>query len=140
MIITTDKVMRPRDPDDFYPTPAALIQTALQRVGELFGIDDRPDTILDPGAGDGAWGKVARNVWPRAHIQGVELRTVAAPDAYDGWRTEDFRLFDPPREYDLVMGNPPYKFAEAFVPKVLEREGEALDALPEYRGIPRLVP
>ena len=40
--------------------------------------------------------------------------------------------------YDIKTNE--FKFAEAFVPKVLEREGEALDALPEYRGIPRLVP
>lgn len=32
----------------------------------------------------------------------------------------DFRAFDPPSRYDLVVGNPPYKYAEEFVRAGLE--------------------
>lgn len=109
--LTTPK-KKGRDPDDFYPTPERFIQAALR---DLSGEGLVPKTILDPGAGSGAWGEVARKIWPLAHIMGVESRMVGAPPVYDGWRNEDFRLFDAPHQFDLVMGNPPYKYAEEFL-------------------------
>lgn len=81
MIITTDKEMRDRDPFDFYPTPAGLCDSALALV-------DAPNgnpLVLDPGAGAGPWGQAARRRWPGAHIRGVEVRDVAAPDGYSQW-------------------------------------------------------
>lgn len=110
MIITTAKAMRPRDEHDFYPTPSAFVKAALALI------DFEPKSILDPGAGTGVWGIEARRRWPNALITGVELRDVAAPPAYDLWLKSDFRLqSETAFNYDLIIGNPPYKHAESFV-------------------------
>lgn len=124
MIITTDKQMRPRDPDDFYPTPAGLCDAALAILPPGFC----PDRILDPGAGAGPWGAAARDRWgPAPYIVGSKLRTTTPPASYDYWAIGDF-LTDPafapdpvsfPPMVDLVIGNPPYKHAEAFVRRSL---------------------
>lgn len=111
MIITTDKEMRERDPHDFYPTPSALCVAALNLLPKYF----TPRRVLDPGAGAGVWGEVARARWSEAYMVGVELRDDATPNAaYDDWQTGDFMLYGG-SGYDLVIGNPPYKYAEKFI-------------------------
>ena len=110
-IITTTKVMRPRDPNDYYPTPITTVEAALALLPPTF----KPVDILDPGAGDGVWGRAAREKWPYANITGVEVRHVEPPEEYDTWQQEDFRMVVARPTFDLVMGNPPYKHAEEFV-------------------------
>lgn len=113
-IITTTKQMRPRDVNDFYPTPASHVRSALRTVDGLLTFP--PATIIDPGAGTGVWGVEAKRLWTSAHVCGIELRDVDAPGEYDEWYHEDFRLWTPPiMSVDLVIGNPPYKYAEQFV-------------------------
>jgi hypothetical protein len=105
------KVARhPRHDHDLYETPPAFAAAGLALVtGE-------PEWILDVGAGPGVWGRAARARWRSAEIVGVELRDVPQPDVYDQWITGDFLEAAPelPR-FDLVMGNPPYAHAEAFI-------------------------
>lgn len=121
MIITTDKVMRPRDEHDFYPTPQALADAALDLLPETF----KPIYILDPGAGTGVWGKAAVRKWDR-ESDGIELRPARCPNRdnerlyYCQWldRT-DYLTWQPRYFYDLVLGNPPYRHAEAFVRKAI---------------------
>ena len=111
-IITTTKEMRPRDPNDHYPTPIPTVEAALALLPPTF----RPVDILDPGAGDGVWGRVACRRWRSAELHGVELRDVEQNGAYDLWyKNTDFRLLNRSCQYDLVIGNPPYKHAEEFV-------------------------
>lgn len=115
MIIQTTKPLRPRDPDDHYPTPPGLALAALR----LFPF--QPKTILDPGAGTGVWGSVARELWPGAFICGVDNTFPDKPPAYDLWRVHDY-LSDEAAVYsgaDLVVGNPPYRSAEEFVRQAL---------------------
>lgn len=113
-IITTTKQMRPRDPQDFYPTPPNVIAAALARADSLLAFP--PATIIDPGAGTGVWGIGAKRLWPCCNITGIELRDVEPPAIYDDWYQEDFRLWQRGVfGVDLVMGNPPYKHAEQFV-------------------------
>ena len=112
MIITTEKVMRPRDPMDHYPTPIALCHEALRLIPPI-----TPRWILDPGAGTGVWGEAIKQRWPICHLTGVEIRRDAPRHAsYDRWERFDYvqeqRFYS---GYDLVIGNPPYKHAEAFV-------------------------
>lgn len=99
---------------DFYPTDRATIIDALALVRRGGFI---PQSILDPGAGTGAWGDVAKQRWPKACLTGVELRDVPAPHSYDFWINGSFLdralALSPP--YDLILGNPPYSEAEAFV-------------------------
>lgn len=114
-IIQTTKELRPREPNDFYPTPQSHILPAMRTCDAMLGVMPDPH-ILDPGAGAGVWGIAARNRWQRAHITGVELRPVEQPWQYDDWHNEDYRLWSSSSEdYDLVIGNPPYKHAEEFI-------------------------
>lgn len=70
-------------------------------------------TILDPGAGEGAWGHgLVVDSFPRSRLLvGVERRPVAQPQGYDRWVTADYLEWAqrcPPAVFDLVVGNPPY--------------------------------
>lgn len=112
-IIQTDKPLAPRREHDFYPTPEPFVRAGLSLLPPPFLFN--PEFILDPGAGSGAWGKVARQEYPNADITGFELRRVEVPQAYDTWIDGDFRLAKPFPLYDLVMGNPPYKYTESFI-------------------------
>jgi hypothetical protein len=111
-IIQTDKPLKKRDEHDFYPTPLNYALNGLR----LLPVHLTPQNILDPGAGSGVWGQAARCVYPDALITGIELRPVQRHPAYNFWFTGDFRLLaDDEPCFDLVIGNPPYKFSEAFV-------------------------
>lgn len=96
---------------DFYPTETKHIRAVLRLIPTGF----HPHWILDPGAGDGAFGKVARERWQDANIVGIEYRWVARPTSYDYWMIRtSFLLRDPqalPKDeayFDLIIGNPPY--------------------------------
>lgn len=114
MIIQTTKALPARRKHDFYPTPPEFAEVCLLSAGYL-----RPQLILDPGAGDGVWGEEARKLWPEAHIVAVEPYRVPAHGVYQEWWRQDFLEWLDPRQFDLVMGNPPYKYAEAFVRRSL---------------------
>jgi SAM-dependent methyltransferase len=112
-IIQTTKEMRVRDPNDFYPTPIELCYRALKSIEWL-----QPKRILDPGAGAGPWGTAAKQIWPGAYVVGSELRESPCPPAYDEWHIGDFMNGVESvlgQTFDLVMGNPPYKYSEQFV-------------------------
>lgn len=113
----TTKELRPRDKRDFYPTPRGLVRAALRLI-EARHIR----TILDPGAGEGAWGSVASEIWPAAKIVGVDLNFPYMPPGYDMWFNHDY-LGSSAAIYsgvDLVIGNPPYKYAEEFVRQAID--------------------
>jgi hypothetical protein len=114
MIITTKKVMRPRNPHDFYPTPYPL---ARQMIEQYAPYQVPPSFVLDMGAGSGVFGDAARAAYPSAYITGVDIRPLSRPRSYDYWLTGgyDFLLNDESEVFDLVIGNPPYRYAEAFV-------------------------
>ncbi len=111
-IITTDKPLRPRQDKDFYPTQPELARAALKLLPPNLAVS----RILDPGCGMGVWGKEAHQFYPWAHICGVDLeqRAQLTPD-YSQFIQGDFLQADIPGHYDLVIGNPPYKYAEEFV-------------------------
>lgn len=104
------KALPKRDRDDFYPTPYGVALDALNYIpGE-------PQCILDPGAGTGVWGRAAREHFPRATITGVDVRPIPKARGYHFWFTGDYLLMDGSAPaFDLVVGNPPYKYAEQFV-------------------------
>jgi len=113
--ITLPKSQRqPRARFDEYHTPRAFVETALALV------EGTPCMIMDPGAGSGVWGEVARAKWPAARIHGVEIQPVPKPAAYDDWIVTDYRT-DGLYGFDLIMGNPPFVIAEAFVRHSIEK-------------------
>jgi hypothetical protein len=121
-----------------YRTPAYLAAAALALVS------GEPRSILDPGAGEGAWGQAARRRWPEATITGVEIRDVIHPPEYDVWLPlTDFtqargfwsaETHCTPGSFDLVIGNPPFRHGEAFVRRSLSFArpdgGQVLHLLP----------
>lgn len=99
-----------RHEHDFYVTPAGLIKSALATI------ERAPERVLDPGAGTGVWGMMARERWPDASISAYEIREDATPSLdYDHWIQGDFLMSKPQPMFDLVIGNPPFSYAEAFV-------------------------
>lgn len=97
---------------DFYATPLHAAVDALSFLPSDF----EATRILDPGAGTGIWGRAARRLYPHAFIMGYEIREeTEKPNAYDVWRHDDFLLAPPHEHSNLVIGNPPYEYAEQFV-------------------------
>lgn len=99
-----------RDVRDFYPTPIELVRNALELI------DHDPIYILDPCAGLGVWGGVARRKWAGAWIVGVDQFFSTPQRDYDRWINQDFRSFMPNDEqYDLIVMNPPFNIALEFI-------------------------
>lgn len=99
-----------RDPRDFYPTPVGLVSATLNLISGA------PNFVLDPCAGQGVWGEVARRKWNAAHIAGVDLFFPDHHPAYNVWEHTDFLHCPTQPVFDLVMMNPPYgKKAMAFI-------------------------
>lgn len=116
MIIQTTKQLAPRADHDFYPTPRAFADATVSTVADW--VSTTAPFVLDPGAGGGVFGEAVRAYFPDAHITGVDVRPLSRPRAYDYWLTGGYdftlpRVIEP--VFDLVIGNPPYVFAETFV-------------------------
>lgn len=113
---------------DLYPTPEGLVRAIFNAKLWWYGFE--PENILDPGCGEGIWGKVAREVFPKANIVGVEIRKEIKDIENSKYYNEiyldenylaenslyprDWQL----RKYDLIIGNPPYGprgMAEEFI-------------------------
>lgn len=122
-MVATDKPLRDRPADDFYPTPDDLVRAILTRC-----VDRRGPDVLDAGSGTGVWGRVARKLWPDARIVGVESNadrivasyTAGELKAYDVVHCADFLESQFSTGFDVIMGNPPYQLAEEFVMHALE--------------------
>lgn len=117
-IIQTTKTLRPREKNDFYPTPVELVRESLNLLDTKYPYSGAY-FVLDPGAGDGVWGEGMRAKYPTAYIIGSDIRDIPKPSAYDLWFTEDDYLDTHIRieGYDYIVGNPPYRYAEEFVRK-----------------------
>lgn len=115
-MLRVKEARRPRSQHDFYATPRGHVEAALDLVCGT------PRQILDPGAGGGPWGSGARQRWPDARITGVEIDPrfldTRYHAGYNVWLSRDYLTPEPEQwlpPCDLVMGNPPFAQAEAFV-------------------------
>ena len=112
-IIQADVEMRPRDVDDFYETPEALVDAYLQQHNFPFG-----DVIIDPGCGTGVFGRALRRYYPKAYLIGIEQNATRFPNpgCYNAWIHSDYLHLHGVDgiSADAVIGNPPYKLAEQF--------------------------
>lgn len=102
----------PLNDNDFYATPPGFARAALEQLPANYA----PFRVLDPGAGTGVWGRAVKDRWPDSRITGVDLRDIPCPTAYFNWcANQDFLAYSSPVQYDLIIGNPPFKHAELFV-------------------------
>lgn len=118
-IIQTNKPLAVRRANDFYPTPGAVVERALNLLPTWSQVEYGNLHILDPGCGAGIWGKGALARWPNAIVDGVEVRDIPTPEGYRYLYRGDFCLNDHGLDYDLVIGNPPFYYAELFVRNAL---------------------
>lgn len=106
-------------PDDSYDTPASLAMAGLKEIQCWLSVSPQPGSILDPGSGDYApFGWAARQMWPHAHITGVDKREVPYRDCYNAMIYGDYLKAEPVGNgpnFDLIAGNPPFSLAEQFV-------------------------
>lgn len=118
-IIMTTKELRPRQKNDFYPTPYELVRAGLEKIEYEIPY---PRNVLDPGAGNGVWGREVRRLWSAAPIMGIEIDpTFAKPSVYEWWNVVDYLDKDVSGvTFDLIVGNPPYRQAERFIRKSFE--------------------
>lgn len=112
-----------RHPNDFYETPAWCVDLVLDELGLNA---DYQGYVIDPGSGTGAIAQRVAIRSPKADVQGVEL-TQELADKARGLRVPsiafdvaDFKTWEGDGQADLVIGNPPFSDAEAFVRKSLE--------------------
>lgn len=110
-IIRTTRLLKKREPHDFYETPYALCDEAL-RLQDAKSFQ----TILDAGAGTGHWGYAARQIWPSAHLIGMESNPQQKNSGwYNDWYPVDYLNFVIGQVPDFIIGNPPFKLAEEFI-------------------------
>ena len=133
----TVKTTYKRFKHDYYPTPPSCVDAIFRHVDEnlnyvfipvrqMGGISKYK--ALDVGAGTGIWGKVLKRQLFRIPIQlwGVDIQHFPKPPEYDYWLSgtdflsEQGNLLLISDTFDLVMGNPPYKYTEKFIKKSLD--------------------
>jgi len=116
LYIREDTLLPERRTHDHYPTEPTLITAALSTALEYMPM--QPAEILEPGAGDGRWGAEAARLTGATRITGVEIRNEIRPDAFTSWYPgQDFLTWTyyQKNPFDMVVGNPPFKYAEGFV-------------------------
>jgi len=97
-----------RKKNEAYYTDERVALACVRYMAEYI----RPDRILEPSVGGGAFVRACREVWPDAHITGVDVDPGASglaecDEAFVGSFTE----FKSPKPFNLVIGNPPFSLA-----------------------------
>lgn len=123
----------PRRESDNYQTSLKLALGICERLAALI---PAPKTILEPSAGLGRFVTASRQHWPQADITSVEVREECEEPlkASGGTRVlmgtwEDVNLSDVPVP-DLIVGNPPYEFAQEHFELALKRVRQPKDGQP----------
>lgn len=98
--------------NDVYITPLWCVRQGIREV--LKGM--HYERILDPGAGTGRFTQELRKAYPDSRIVAIDNHPDMGPwpDATVSIRDRDFLTFRPKQRFDLVMGNPPFTYAEEF--------------------------
>lgn len=125
--IRTNEPLPAREINDVYETEPSLIRAVAEYHNSR--LTPRPKNILDVGAGDGRWGKIfADTIAAPCDLWGVEYRDIPKPQGYAHWAYgQDFLTWNTDTLFDLIVSNPPYKFAEEMVRRswdMLAKNGE----------------
>lgn len=120
----------PRRESDNYQTSLKLALGVCERLATLF---PGPKTILEPSAGLGRFVTASRQYWPNADITSVEVREECEEPLKSSGSNrvlmgtwEDVNLADVPVP-DLIVGNPPYEFAQEHFELALKRVRQPQD-------------
>lgn len=114
--IYTDITKLPkRSKNDFYPTPMGFASAALRWLNLTWP----PNRILDPGCGTGVWGRALTDLlttdYPPNYMVGVDIAAEQPGAPYTEYHQTDYRMYLPDKRFDLIIGNPPFDQAEAFI-------------------------
>ena len=127
---------RGRAPRDYYRTPRGLVVSALEyfirseNFWRNFNIMNGINRVraLDPGCGDGVWARQAYYTltspspyFRRPHIHALDLEPQTdSSEEFTAYRQNFLEWEFVGKQYNLIMGNPPYSLAEEFIRKSLE--------------------
>src|SRR5678815_762392 len=111
-----------RQEDDFYVTPAWCVHALLAKLDLPGG------SWLEPGAGNGAIVRAVAAMRPEIVFTAIEKRNevLVGEQVPCGWWTGDFLapnaelLAALQQRFDVVIGNPAYKFARQFIEQGLQ--------------------
>lgn len=111
-----------RDLDDHYATPPDLAALICRHIRDDWfaarGLR-QPQTILEPGCGEGAFMEGAKAAWPDAFIFGVEKNPTLHAEATKRGHTVVLADYLQPllekESVELVLTNPPFVLAQEFI-------------------------
>ena len=105
-----------RKPYDFYATPIDCVENFINN----YGIDKIKGNILEPSAGSGNIIQALRQRKVQGIITALELREEerdSLTQISDKVIIGNFLEWEPDKEYDVIIGNPPYTYAREFIEK-----------------------
>lgn len=111
--------MSPRRKHDAYFTVDEMALAICRRLAVYFS----PNRIVEPTAGDGAFVRAARQVWPEAVIVAIDIveekNRAACESAGAKFICADARTIDY-RGADLILGNLPFSLAAPILRRIRE--------------------
>jgi hypothetical protein len=103
-------------PVDVYFTPQWVAEQAIRHIVPL--LCPTPQTIIDPGTGQGAFLNVLHARYPYAHLTAIDVLDFKWPAA-DRSIHENFLTTEKLGNYNLAIGNPPFSLALEFIKRCL---------------------
>ena len=114
-----------REKDEHYATPQDLARLICRAIQEDHALT--PKRILEPGCGAGNFLRPILETWPAAEVVGVEVdepraaqaRELVKPHAARSHILHADLLTNDPGRFDLIVGNPPFLWADQFLTRLL---------------------
>ena len=108
---------------DFYATPIDCVENFINN----YGIDRIKGNILEPSAGNGNVIQALRQKKVQGIITAVELRDEERDSLTrisDKVIIDNFLEWEADKDYDVIIGNPPYTYAREFIEKCFKIANE----------------
>ena len=112
-----------RKPYDFYATPIDCVENFINN----YGIDRIKGNILEPSAGNGNVIQALRQKKVQGIITALELRDEEIDSLTrisDKVIIDNFLEWEADKDYDVIIGNPPYTYAREFIEKCFKIANE----------------